>query len=103
MAQYFKDVIEEGYNKFDNIIFAIINDHNSVDNNFKVFKDVSVGRTDTISVNGDVICNIDDINYYYLSLEELKNIVLPINSIQKAVDIECKSFIRDEKIDKILE
>ena len=40
MAQYFKDVIEEGYNKFDNIIFAIINDHNSVDNNFKVFKDV---------------------------------------------------------------
>jgi hypothetical protein len=85
---------------------------------------MSVGRTvvpDTISVNGDVICNIDDINYYYLSLEELKNIVLPIisgymysllsdairkeiiNSIQKAVDIECKSFIRDEKIDKILE
>ena len=40
IAKYFKDVIEEGYNEFDNIIFAIINDHNSVDNNFKVFKDV---------------------------------------------------------------
>lgn len=64
---------------------------------------------------------IDDINYYNLSLEELRTFAIPIiseymyshlsdaikkeivNSIQKAVDIECKPFIRDEKIDKILE
>ena len=42
IAQYFKDVIKEGYNNFDNIVFAIINDHNSVDNNYKIFKETLV-------------------------------------------------------------
>ena len=33
----FKEVLDEGY-KFDNVIFAIINDHNSVGNNYDEFK-----------------------------------------------------------------
>jgi uncharacterized protein (TIGR02452 family) len=37
MATMFMDVINEGYS-FDNIIFAIINDHNSVGNNYTEFK-----------------------------------------------------------------
>jgi uncharacterized protein (TIGR02452 family) len=39
MAQYFSEVlIGEGYSvDFDNIVFAIINDHNSVGNNFDIF------------------------------------------------------------------
>ncbi len=40
MAKMFIDVINEGYDKFDNIIFAIINDHNSVGNNYNEFKKV---------------------------------------------------------------
>jgi uncharacterized protein (TIGR02452 family) len=39
MAKMFIDVINEGYS-FDNIIFAIINDHNSVGNNYNEFKSV---------------------------------------------------------------
>jgi uncharacterized protein (TIGR02452 family) len=39
MAKMFMDVINEGYS-FDNIIFAIINDHNSVGNNYNEFKRV---------------------------------------------------------------
>ena len=39
MAKMFKDVLEEGY-KFNNVIFAIINDHNSVGNNYNEFKKV---------------------------------------------------------------
>ena len=40
MAQYFYDVlIGEGYIKqLDKVIFAIINDHNSVGNNYQIFK-----------------------------------------------------------------
>ena len=39
MAQYFGEVlVGEGYSvDFDNIVFAIINDHNSVGNNFDIF------------------------------------------------------------------
>ena len=39
MSQYFSEVlIGEGYSvDFDNIVFAIINDHNSVGNNFDIF------------------------------------------------------------------
>ena len=39
MSQYFSEVlIGEGYSvDFDNIVFAIINDHNSVGNNFGIF------------------------------------------------------------------
>lgn len=37
MAIMFKEVLDEGY-KFDNVIFAIINDHNSVGNNYDEFK-----------------------------------------------------------------
>lgn len=39
MANYFKEIlIGEGYSSyFDNVIFAIINDHNSVGNNFEIF------------------------------------------------------------------
>ena len=41
MANFFKEVFEEGYsNFFDNIIFAIINDHNSVGDNFDIFSKV---------------------------------------------------------------
>lgn len=39
MAKMFKDVLEEGY-KFNNVIFAIINDHNSVGNNYNEFKKI---------------------------------------------------------------
>lgn len=39
MAKMFKDVLEEGY-KFNNVIFAIINDHNSVGNNYNEFKNI---------------------------------------------------------------
>ena len=39
MAKMFKDVLDEGY-KFDNVIFAIINDHNSVGNNYDEFKKI---------------------------------------------------------------
>jgi len=39
MAKMFMDVINEGYS-FDNIIFAIINDHNSVGNNYNEFKKI---------------------------------------------------------------
>jgi uncharacterized protein (TIGR02452 family) len=39
MAKMFRDVINEGYS-FDNIIFAIINDHNSVGNNYNEFKNI---------------------------------------------------------------
>jgi uncharacterized protein (TIGR02452 family) len=39
MAKMFMDVINEGYS-FDNIIFAIINDHNSVGNNYNEFKNI---------------------------------------------------------------
>jgi len=41
VSKLFKQTIEK-YNLdslYDNIIFAVINDHNSVDNNFKIFKD----------------------------------------------------------------
>jgi uncharacterized protein (TIGR02452 family) len=39
MAQYFSEVlVGEGYSvDFDNVVFAIINDHNSVGNNFDIF------------------------------------------------------------------
>lgn len=37
MAIMFKEILDEGY-KFDNVIFAIINDHNSVGNNYDEFK-----------------------------------------------------------------
>ena len=39
MAQYFSEVlVGEGYNlSFENVVFAIINDHNSVGNNFEIF------------------------------------------------------------------
>lgn len=37
MAIMFKEVLDEGY-KFNNVIFAIINDHNSVGNNYDEFK-----------------------------------------------------------------
>jgi uncharacterized protein (TIGR02452 family) len=39
MSQYFSEVlVGEGYNlNFKNVVFAIINDHNSVGNNFEIF------------------------------------------------------------------
>ena len=39
MARFFNDVLtKEGYSDyFDNVVFAIINDHNSVGNNFDIF------------------------------------------------------------------
>lgn len=41
IANFFKEVLDEGYNSyFDNVVFAIINDHNSVDNNLEVFKSI---------------------------------------------------------------
>jgi uncharacterized protein (TIGR02452 family) len=42
IAQYFKEIIiDENYGSlYKSIIFAIINDHNSVDNNLKIFSDV---------------------------------------------------------------
>lgn len=42
MAQYFYDIlIGEGYIKqLDKVIFAIINDHNSVGNNYQIFKSI---------------------------------------------------------------
>ncbi len=41
IATFFKDVLDEGYNSyFDNVVFAIINDHNSVDNNLEIFKSI---------------------------------------------------------------
>jgi uncharacterized protein (TIGR02452 family) len=41
MAKMFKDVLDEGYDCiFDNVIFAIINDHNSVGNNYDEFRKV---------------------------------------------------------------
>lgn len=39
MAKMFKDVLDEGY-KINNIIFAIINDHNSVGNNYDEFNKI---------------------------------------------------------------
>lgn len=39
IATLFREVLDEGYNShFDNVVFAIINDHNSVDNNLEIFK-----------------------------------------------------------------
>jgi uncharacterized protein (TIGR02452 family) len=40
ISQYFMDVlIGEGYNlNFNKVVFAIINDHNSVDDNLEIFK-----------------------------------------------------------------
>jgi uncharacterized protein (TIGR02452 family) len=41
IASFFKEVLDEGYNSyFDNVVFAIINDHNSVDNNLEIFKSI---------------------------------------------------------------
>lgn len=41
IANFFKEVLDEGYNSyFDNVVFAIINDHNSVDNNLEIFKSI---------------------------------------------------------------
>ncbi len=42
MAKYFKEVlVNEGYaNMYDNVIFAIINDHNSVGSNYEIFKKI---------------------------------------------------------------
>lgn len=44
MATMFKEVMEERdgfYSKwFDKIVFAVINDHNSVDNNYEIFKSI---------------------------------------------------------------
>jgi hypothetical protein len=42
MANFFKQVlIEEGYDSlYDNIVFAIINDHNSVGSNYEIFSDI---------------------------------------------------------------
>lgn len=42
IAQYFKSIIfDENYGSlYKNIIFAVINDHNSVDNNYKIFRDI---------------------------------------------------------------
>lgn len=39
MSQYFSEVlIGEGYSvDFRNVVFAVINDHNSVDNNYEIF------------------------------------------------------------------
>ena len=40
MSDMFSQIlIDEGYSSFyDNVIFAIINDHNSVGNNYSIFK-----------------------------------------------------------------
>lgn len=42
IAKYFKEIIiDENYGSlYKNIIFSIINDHNSVDNNYKIFSDI---------------------------------------------------------------
>lgn len=42
MAELFKEILEGGllYTMFDNIVFAVINDANSVDNNYEVYKKV---------------------------------------------------------------
>lgn len=42
MAELFKEIlIEEGYaDLYERVIFAIINDHNSVGNNFSIFKNI---------------------------------------------------------------
>jgi uncharacterized protein (TIGR02452 family) len=41
IASFFKEVLDEGYDLyFDNVVFAIINDHNSVDNNLEIFKSI---------------------------------------------------------------
>ena len=41
MSKMFMDVLDEGYDSmFDNVIFAIINDHNSVGNNYDEFQKV---------------------------------------------------------------
>jgi uncharacterized protein (TIGR02452 family) len=42
ITTYFKEVIvEENYGSlYKEIIFAVINDHNSVDNNLKIFTDI---------------------------------------------------------------
>lgn len=42
IAQYFKDaIITEGYSSlYENVVFAIINDHNSVANNFEIFNKI---------------------------------------------------------------
>jgi uncharacterized protein (TIGR02452 family) len=41
IATFFKEVLDEGYKShFDNVVFAIINDHNSVDNNLEIFKSI---------------------------------------------------------------
>lgn len=40
--ELFSDIlINEGYiNLYDNVVFGIINDHNSVDNNFEIFNKI---------------------------------------------------------------
>ena len=45
MSKFFKEVlIDETYSTlFDNVVFAIINDHNSVGNNFDIFNDTFKG------------------------------------------------------------
>jgi hypothetical protein len=42
VAQYFKDaIIGEGYGSlYKKIIFAVINDHNSVANNYEIFNTI---------------------------------------------------------------
>ncbi len=42
MAELFKEILEGGllYTMFDNVVFAVINDVNSVDNNYEVYKKV---------------------------------------------------------------
>lgn len=39
IANYFKDILNINRNLFDNIVFAIINDKNSVGNNYQIFSD----------------------------------------------------------------
>ena len=41
IATWFKEILTEGYYKsFKNVIFAVINDHNSVSNNYQIFKNI---------------------------------------------------------------
>ena len=40
VAQMFKEVITNNYFNIKNIIFAIINDHNSTDDNYNIFKNI---------------------------------------------------------------
>lgn len=39
IANYFKDILKYKRKLFDNIVFAVINDKNSVGNNYQIFKD----------------------------------------------------------------